>query len=266
MFLFISKLLPLFIYPLGVSCLLLSLALIAYWRKPWQKWTPRFISAALLIILLASNGWVSNWLVKSLEWQNLPPANIPKAEAIVILGGSIKGMSPPRPMIDVSEQGDRVIYGAQLYHEQKAPLIITSGGRIAWLGKGLQPEAVDMAQLLVMLGVPNEAIITEPDSLNTYENATNVRRILAAKNIKQILLVTSALHMPRSLKIFHKQGIKAIAAPTDFLVSQQDLLETTISKEAIALNILPDVDHLEKTTKAIKEYVGMAVYWLRGWL
>jgi uncharacterized SAM-binding protein YcdF (DUF218 family) len=262
-FLFLSKLLPLFFYPLGLACVLLVFTLLLFWKNP--RWIPIPVSIALLVLLLGSNGWVSNFLVRSLEWQNLPNPNLPTAEAIVILGGATKSANAPRPMVDLSEESDRVIYAAKLYREQKAPLIIASGGRIDWKGSGA-PESADIATLLEFFGIPQEAIVQEPDSLNTYENAVNTRQILASRGIKRVILVTSAMHMPRSLSIFKRQGIEAIPAPTDFLISERDFDELGNSTESILLNILPDAERLAKTTKALKEYIGIIVYRLKGWL
>lgn len=262
MFLLLSKLLPIFIYPLGLASILLIISLVLLWVR--SRWTPVPIFLAVVVIFLTSNGWVSTYLVQSLEWQNLP-TELPQAEAIVLLGGSTKSASFPRPMVDINEQGDRVIYTAKLYLDQKAPLIIASGGRIKWLSTE-QPESADMGQLLELIGVPKSAIVQEPLSLNTYENAVNVKKILDEKGIKKILLVTSALHMPRSLAIFQRQGIDAIAAPTDFLVSQPDLDALNQSIPAIILNFLPNANYLEQTTKAIKEYVGIFIYSMKGWI
>ncbi len=164
-----------------------------------------------------------------------------------------------------NKQGDRVIYAAQIYRQQKAPLLILSGGRVDWRGGGAS-ESADMADILTSIGIPSEAMIQEPDSLNTYQNAVNVKKILQARNIRRVLLVTSAMHMPRSLKIFQRQGIEAIPAPTDFLVSQGDMQELGSSPKAAILNLLPDSDNLDKFTRALKEYVGYFIYSLRGWL
>ncbi|MGF1479667.1 MAG: YdcF family protein [Cyanophyceae cyanobacterium] len=259
-FLFFSKLLPLFLYPLGLAGVLLVVALVLAWNR--SSWTPGAIALALAVLLLGSNDWASTALVRSLEWRHLP-AEIPSAEAIIVLGGGIKPDTEPRPMVDVSEQGDRVLYAAQLYREQKAPLVVVSGGRIPWLGGG-DPESEDMAALLKLMGVPAEAIIEEPDSLNTYENAVNVRNILEERDINRVLLVTSALHMPRSLLIFKRQQIEAIPAPTDFLVTAATNNDSS-TQEAI-LNFLPDAERLANTTKALKEYIGIVVYRLRGWI
>ena len=260
-FLFLSKLLPLFLYPLGLACLLLVIALVLHWNR--SRWVSLPIVGALIVLLIGSNSWVSSFLVRSLEWQHLPE-QIPSAQAIVVLGGAIRAPSAPRPMIDVNEHGDRVLYAAKLYRDGLAPLIIAAGGRIPWFGEE-RPESADMAILLQMLGVPADAIIEEPDSLNTYENAVNVRKILADQGIERILLITSALHMPRSLLIFEKQGINAIPAPTDFLATESSFQESD-SPQEIILNFIPDASRLEKTTSALKEYIGIVVYRLRGWL
>lgn len=263
MFFFLSKLLPLFFYPLGLACLLIILAMLTLWKRP--RTAAVSLVLALTVLLFSGNVWLSNQVTRSLEWQNLPPANLPAAEAIVVLGGAVREQLPPRPWVDVMESGDRVLHGARLYLQGKAPLVVLSGGRIAWLG-GKTPESADMAEMMKMMGVPETALVQEPDSLNTYENAVNVKQILQQRGIRRVLLVTSAMHMPRSLAIFRKQGIEAIAAPTDFLATQPEVLSPPLNPGAIAIGIMPDSDHLERITRALKEYVGLVVYRLRGWL
>jgi uncharacterized SAM-binding protein YcdF (DUF218 family) len=220
---------------------------------------------ALIILLVSSNGWVSNSLVQSLEWQHIPKGILPTADAIVVLGGATKSAFPPRPGVDLSEEGDRIFYGAQLYREGKAPFVIASGGRIAWRGSG-SPESADMAEILKTLGVPDSAILQDPTSLNTYQNAVNVKKILTEREFRRVLLVTSAMHMPRSLRIFQRQGIEAIPAPTDFLVTQHNLDELSNSSQSTVLTLIPDTNHLDMTTRALKEYLGTLIYRLRGWL
>ena len=264
MFLFLSKLLPLFFYPLGLSCLLIIFALVMFWKRP--RWAAGAMALALTILLTLSNGWISQNLVRSLETQNLPPTPIPQTRAIVVLGGGIKPALPPRPWVEVSEAGDRILYGSQLYRQGRAPWLILSGGRVEWKGGG-PPESADMAEIAQAMGVPASAILPDPTSLNTYQNAVNVRKILKENNILgPILLVTSALHMPRSLLIFQRQGIETIPAPTDFSITQQDIEASQSSFQAVLLNLLPDAYNLQQSTKALKEYIGLAVYRLRGWV
>lgn len=263
MFLFLSKLIPLFFYPMGAACLLLVIALGLWWTK--SKLTPAFISAALIILFLSGNTWVSNGLAQSLEWQNISKGELPTADAIVVLGGGIKSKAYPRPDVDFSEAGDRVWYGASLYRAGKAPKIIVSGGRIAWKGGG-KPESEDLANLLVTMGVPKVDIIPEGESMNTRDNGVYVQKILKANNFKTILLVTSAMHMPRSMAIFKHLGIQAIAAPTDYRVSQLELDEPNLQTESVILSLIPDEEHLSVTTSAIREYIGMWVYKVKDWL
>jgi uncharacterized SAM-binding protein YcdF (DUF218 family) len=263
MFLYLSKLLPLFFYPLGLACVSLVVALVTLWKRP--RIAAIAISLSLTLLLFCSNGWIAKSLVRSLEWQNIPTGEIPNAEAIVVLGGATKSAFPPRPTVDLSESGDRVIYAAQLYRQKKAPIIILSGGRIDWRGGG-SSESADMAKILTSIGIPSEAIVLETASLNTYQNAVNVRKILASRRIKQVLLITSAMHMPRSLKIFQRQGINVIPAPTDFLVSQGEMQELGSTPKAAILNLLPDTGNLHQFTIALKEYIGSFIYRLRGWL
>ncbi|WP_017324199.1 YdcF family protein [Synechococcus sp. PCC 7336] len=263
-FLFLSKLLPLFVYPLGLGCGLVLVALGLMWKRP--RMAAIALSVAFLTLWLSSTAPVSDGLVRSLERRQVPTGPLPTADAIVVLGGATKPSLPPRPGVDVGEAGDRVIYGAQLFREGKAPVILLSGGRIRWRNGGqlsATSEAEDMAQLMELMGVSRQALVLEPDSLNTYENATNIAVILEGRGIRQILLVTSALHVPRALSIFRHLGIEAIAAPTDFLVPDSP---DSPSLEQSLLDILPDAERLAHTTRALKEYLGFAIYRLRGWL
>lgn len=263
MFLFLSKLLPLFVYPLGFASLMLIGSLFTLWKRP--RLSAVLIMIALLAIVLPSNSWIANHMVRSLEWQNIPTGELPTAEAIVVLGGATRPQSPPRPWIDLLDEGDRIVHGAQLYTQGKAPLLIMSGGRIDWQDNS-ESESADMAKLAEALGVPSTAILQDPTSLNTYENAVNVKKILQDRGIKRVLLVTSAMHMPRSIAIFKKQGIEAIPAPTDFWISEQEIQTDRVTVQETILNWFPDSGSLHRFTRALKEYIGYGVYRLRGWL
>ncbi len=75
------------------------------------------------------------------------------------------------------------------------------------------------------------------------------------------------MHMPRSLALFEQQGLQVTPAPTDFLVSQaewESLWTGDIRSQLI--HLLPNAEYLAYTTRALKEYIGIAVYGLRGWL
>lgn len=267
-FVFFSKLLPLLLYPLGLACLLLAVSLLLWWWK-LSRWFPLPVVVAFALLWIAGNEGVSNLLVTSLEWQYInTPDNIPPAEAIVILGGGIKPPSYPRFLPDLAESGDRIIYGAQLYHLKKAPLILVTGGRIPWKegGKEYLSEADDMANLLLLLNIPQQVILKEGQSLNTYQNAVYTKEILQKRGISRIILVTSALHMPRAVKIFEKQGFEVIPAPTDYLVTFQDFSAEKYTWQNLLIGFFPDAEYLYYTTCALKEYIGLFIYKLQGYL
>jgi len=263
MFLFFSKLLPLFVYPLGLTAILLGVGLIIAWKRPYLAVFPTGI--ALLVILMSSNAWVSSLLIQSLEWQNLPQQELPEADAIILLGGSTQVPTPPRKTVEITDAGDRVLYAAHLYKEGKAPVIIATGGRISWLNNA-RPEAQSMKRLLTEIGVPSSVIIEETQALNTHQNAIYTKKILDKRGITRSLLVTSAAHMPRALLTFQKQGIEVIAAPTDFLVTKMEWQQLQRTPQATLLNWLPQAGRLQQTTQALKEYFGIVVYWLKGWI
>lgn len=263
MFLFFSKLLPLFVYPLGLASLFLLGGLIIAWKHPRFALFPMGI--ALGLILIFSNAWVSSWLTQSLEWQYLANEELPETEAIILLGGSTQAPIPPRNTVEINDSGDRVFYAAHLYKEGKAPIIIATGGGISWLGKTI-PEASNMKQLLVAMGVPPSAVIEETNALNTHENAIYTKKILDKKGIEKALLVTSAFHMPRSVLTFKKQNINIIVAPTDFSITKQHWEQLQSTPQATLINSLPSAGNLEQTTKVLKEYLGIFIYWLRGWI
>ena len=137
---------------------------------------------------------------------------------------------------------------------------------MTWRGGVGGSEAADMAQLAIAMGVPKSAIIEEDTSLNTYQNAVKIKQILQPYNIQQILLVTSATHMPRSVLIFKKQGINVIPVPTDFVFTDNPLQPESETWQSIILNLIPNAESLVITTRCLKEYLGTFIYFLRGWL
>jgi uncharacterized SAM-binding protein YcdF (DUF218 family) len=264
MFLFLSKFLPILIYPLGFGCLLLILALIL---RKYDRLRNGLLIAVVLILWLAGNRWISTSLARSLEWRYLPPQEIPQAEAIVLLGGSTEPALYPRPQVEVNSAADRVLYAASLYHQGTAPLILLSGGSIDWQPDSSGSPAEQMAELLDMLGVPAQALLLETKSLNTYENALYAKEMLAERGITRVLLVTSAMHMPRSVGLFEKQGLEVIPLPADFTVTQEGW--DNLFSESLENNIIsffPNSSSLGLTTNVLKEYIGMLIYRLRGWM
>ena len=114
-----------------------------------------------------------------------------------------------------------------------------------------------IADELVELGVPRDAIVLDTASENTHENAVDSAAILQARMWRSALLVTSGAHMPRALATFKKAGVTASPAATD--------IQVTYPLFQSFLDLIPDADALARTTNAIKEYIGLVAYRIAGW-
>jgi len=135
---------------------------------------------------------------------------MPQAPVIVVLGGGTESADYPRPMSEINSAGDRIVYAAWLYQEGVAPHILVSGGNVGFsTSRGTTP-AEEMTELLILMGVPENAIWQQSDSQNTHEDALYSAKILMNEDIAEIILVTSAMHMPRAKALFKYQGFKVI--------------------------------------------------------
>jgi uncharacterized SAM-binding protein YcdF (DUF218 family) len=184
------------------------------------------------------------------------------AGCILVLGGATSPKIPPQPTVQLSRTGNRVVYGAYLFRQGKAPIVICSGK--ATEAAAACSAAEDMAEVLEMLGVPKSAIITETQASNTYEHTTYVGPLLRQKGVNRVLLVTSAMHMPRSMLVFRKQcpDIDFIAAPTDFRITET----SPVPWYRQTLALVPVPGNIVLFTAAMHEYFGIAYYKLRGWI
>jgi uncharacterized SAM-binding protein YcdF (DUF218 family) len=262
MLIFLSKFLPLLVYPLGLACILIIVSLFVFRQPGWGRF---LLAVALLSLWLGGNRWVAMGLARSLEWRYLPPDPVPQGDVIVLLGGGTLSAEYPRPMVEVNNAGDRVLYAAWLYRQGKAPYILLSGGTLGWTPHDDSP-AQQMADLLEIMGVPEDALWLEAESRNTHENAVNSAGILREQGIESILLVTSASHMPRSVRLFEAQGFEVVPLPTDFTVTEVDwqtLKQANL--ETYILSLFPSAGNLATTTRILKEYFGILFYEIRGW-
>jgi uncharacterized SAM-binding protein YcdF (DUF218 family) len=249
----ISKLLTLLIYPLTLCLMLVPIGLLI--RRRWPRLAGVCWVSGLGWLLLWSLPVPSYLLSASLEQRNAPvaPTDLPVVEAIVVLGG---GVQEDRYGVNLKDPADRVWFGAKLFHAGRAPLVILTGGNSEELGS-LWPEAPAMAAFIKDLGVPQDSILLESASRTTRENAVNTQRLLNERGIKRILLVTSAQHMPRALATFRKLGIDVTPAPTDF--------DASPPTGSLLLRWLPSTEELGRSSRALKEVIGLWVYRLRGW-
>lgn len=251
--LLLTKILSLLIYPLSLG---LWLLLVGVW---WQLTGNRAGAGiatfmALVIVYGASTEYGAEALARPLEgrFAAFAPEELPNADAIVVLGGANSGETRFGRGYDYNGAVDRVFAAHELYQAGKAPVILISGGRYSSVEV---PEAHALRETLELLGVPESAILIEDTSKTTYENAVNSAPMLIAANHRHILLVTSAVHMKRSLALFRAQGFDVTAAPTDHQIPRF---------EPFLPRWLPTVERLERSTRAVHEWVGYWVYEATG--
>jgi uncharacterized SAM-binding protein YcdF (DUF218 family) len=216
------------------------------------------LGAAFFGLWLASMPALAERLAAALEneYPATPLAALAPADAILLLGGATRPAIPPRELPELNESADRIVLAARLLRAGKAPFIVVSSGRMPW-ETGLPPEADGIASLLRELGVPPGAIVRETESANTYENCVHSKRLLDARGARDVLLVTSAIHMRRAFATCRTAGLSIRAAPADFWV---------VGDEASTLDVLPDMEALLVTHLALRERIGFWVYQRRGWI
>jgi uncharacterized SAM-binding protein YcdF (DUF218 family) len=226
----------------GINLLLLTTGKTLDWRSSRSsRW---LCIAALSFAVVFDSTAGARILVWSLEsrYPDAGLASISPAQAIVVLGGASHATS------DLGKL--RLVHAFQLYQAGKAPVVLCSGGGSQFPDG--TTEAAFMAKLLQEWHVPPEAILMEERSRNTRENAFFSSPVLKARGIHHILLVTSALHMPRAAAVFQKIGFQVIPAATEF------------QKPEIG-GWLPTAADLQRSNAALREWIGLLEYRLLGW-
>ena len=211
------------------------------------------VSWALFWSLPISSMWLGGHLENRYEY--VPAHQIPKAQAIVVLGGhTANNRANWFEALDPATSRSRIQRGAELFDAQRAPLILVSGAAL----DGGTSEAQVMARYLRQQGIDEAHILIEERSYTTKENALFSADMLQQLQLNQILLVTSALHMPRSVATFEKEGLTVIAAP----VAPQ----ITPPKSDLTHLWKPSLQAMNASRSIIKEYAGLLVYWVRSWI
>ncbi|MBI5185192.1 MAG: YdcF family protein [Nitrospinae bacterium] len=184
--------------------------------KFFLKFRPIRLVVSVLAVLFISQEVVVRWTPLPFmlaEWFAVKP-NLKKADVIIVLSG---GADQNRRVLEGVTLG-REIHGIILWRQGYAPKILFSGGRVS---EKYLNDAMYMKDLAIKLGVPEDAILTEEESRNTLENMRLSKKLMDAKGIRTALLVTSPLHMRRSLFFAGKFGLEAYPAPSPFWIHAQ---------------------------------------------
>jgi uncharacterized SAM-binding protein YcdF (DUF218 family) len=259
----LSKLLPLLLYPLGL-CLLLQVAALTGRRRRWSLWMG---GSATALLWICSMPLTARQLIWGLEQRSagLTPDPVPQADAVLVLGGGLAPGLPPRSGVEVNEAGDRLLTGLRLMRTGRAPVLLLSGGAVTFRrGDPAPAEAVSARQLAIELGMDPSRILLSPAARTTSEEARALAGIGRARGWRSVLLVTSALHMPRALASFQRgTGLRIIPVACDYLLPARAWMGTPTPGSVIG-SVLPDTGALDASTLVIKEHLGMLVYRLRG--
>lgn len=171
--------------------------------------------------------------------------------AILVLGGGLTPGLPDQTPANVHEAFDRVMNAAQRYHQGLAPQIIVSGGTsLRENYPQAQTEAAAMKSALVLMGVPEGAILTEDQSLTTRQNMAFTSAILKERQMSgRLALVTSATHMPRAIANARNEGLNVDAYPTDWT--------TPLAYRTPTQKWLPNAQALESSEVSLKEWLAL---------
>jgi uncharacterized SAM-binding protein YcdF (DUF218 family) len=253
MFFILSKTLGPLLFPLPLF-MLAALAFLIFRKRPRL----RIMFALVLFVFYAlSTPACSNLLVRSYELRQ-PESALPKAhyDVAVVLTGIVNLDVSRDDYIEFGSGANRILVAMALVRKGRVDKLLISGGNGDLFQRHLR-ESDLLRRFAIDSGVPAERILVEHDSRNTYENAHNsaqmLKRVAPGGNI---LLITSAFHMRRSLLCFRKQGLTPDVLTVDYL-----------GKETFdILDLLPTSAALNTTTVCIRELIGLLGYRLKGYI
>lgn len=262
----LSKLLPLGLYPLGLALLLQIAGLLSRQRRIG----PALSGVGIVLLWLAATPMLSRQLVWSLEERaaRMTPVPIPRADAVLVLGGGLRPALPPRQGVEVNEAGDRLLRAVGLIREGKAPWLLVTGGRVTFMANDPAAGAAQLAKALATsLGVPANRIVTSEEGRNTAEETRALVEVARQRGWTSLLLVTSATHLPRSFATLRRVAgdIRIIPVACDFQLSGRASFGTPTLAGSL-FSLLPSAEALVLTTTAVREHLGLVAYRLRGWI
>ncbi len=239
------------ILPTLFSPLVIAFVLIVYGAITARKSIIYFTIAALYVL---STPVASNYLLGLVEG---PPfrqdaTTLPPADAIVVLSGMLVGVPSSNGITYEWSDPDRFFAGIELFRQSKSSKLIFTGGKLPWYSQ-IDPEGIALKRFAESMGIPAANILVSEEAINTEEEAKAVRKLLAEPN-SSVLLVTSAFHMQRSVRLFERQGFKVVPYTVDFRVGIRDITP---------MDFLPDIGSLSLTSLALREQIGRVFYLLK---
>jgi uncharacterized SAM-binding protein YcdF (DUF218 family) len=212
--------------------------------------------AGIALLAIAGLSPLGNALILPLE-QRFPrwSAGQGAPDGIIVLGGAIgPAMSVARGEPSLNESAERVTVVAALARQFPQARIVYSGGDGALFGDE-SSEAMLVVPMLESFGIPASRVELEGASRNTHENAVFTHDLIKPKPGERWLLITSAHHMPRSVGVFRRVGFAVEPYPVDWRTRGPSDFASPFGTAAAGL---------ARTDVAVREWVGLFVYWLTG--
>src|SRR5262249_2268652 len=151
-----------------------------------------------------------------------------------VLAAAVRPANPVRLQAELDERSTfRCLSASSLYHQGPPCLVVVSGGKSDPSEPG-PPCAQVMHDFMVDLGVKTSDLLVEEASRTTFENAVECRKLLEARNIEEIVLVTDAVHTVRAEECFRNQGLRVTTAAcrhdaTGYAFGLEDLVPSPTS-------------------------------------
>ena len=245
--------------PLATPSNLIALALLLgglLALTPWRRLGHRLLGLGVVAVLVVMVLPIGEWLTLPLEGRFAAPATLPeRVDGIVVLGGGVtESLVPVLGGAQLNGAADRFAALVILARRYPAARIAYSGGNATLAGGAREADAV--AALLAEMGIDTARIVFEREARTTYENAVFTRTLMTPQPGETWLLVTSAMHMPRAVGTFRRQGWAPIPLPVDFIADGKLRIVGLAGSLGAALGGIDQAAH---------EWVGLAAYRLFGY-
>lgn len=256
MFFVISKIVWALISPLNLILLLLlaGAGLSFFCRRAG------ITLAGLSIFLLFFIGIapMGSNLLASLENSYASPSGLPKEiSGIIILGGTFDAeLTAARNSLAVNDSMERVMEGLRLARRYPLAITVFSGGEGRMFLQG-RPETREIMRWLGRAGYNPDDFLFEDKSRNTWENVAFTRDMLNPGAQEVWIVVTSAYHMPRAMKVFRLLDWPGTIIPWPVDYRTDGKMRWFPDRFDVAGNFY-------KTDLAIHEFAGIFAYELRG--
>jgi uncharacterized SAM-binding protein YcdF (DUF218 family) len=253
MFFVLSKVLQYFLMPILWVVAMLLLALFLKSAKARRV----CLIAATVLLLVFSNPFLANVTMRAWEYESVPVEEVEDYDVAIILTGvtSMRALTPDR--IHTNKGADRFLHPLQLYRMGKVGKFLITGGT-GTVVMDRKPEALMLKEILLQAGVPEEDIVIEDRSMNTYQNAIFTAELLKIHpQFERKLLVTSAFHMRRAKACFDKAGVQTDTFPADFYSSENRYTPDEM--------FIPSARSFDLWHRIIHEITGYVVYKVMGY-